>query len=161
MVDYPSVKLQVLDKSMARTTTLEAKVGTTIEYGSVFIKVQACRKSDPLDKPENASFLQIWEVPINSKKSEWLFSGWMFSSSPALSAMDHPIYDVWVLDCFDKDKKIAMKKMQSPTDTKKSTEVLEPKITIEGDDGEVEPVVATPEVSEEGVAPAEENINFE
>ena len=99
MQDRPSVQLQVLDKSTARTTTLEAKVGETIEYGSLFIKVQACRESDPLDKPESSAFLQIWEVPLNAKKSEWVFSGWMFASSPALSAMDHAVYDVWVLKC--------------------------------------------------------------
>jgi len=98
-IEYPTVKLQALDKATARTITFEAKVGSTIEYGSVFIKVQACRKAEPLDTPEDAAFLQIWEVPINSDKSEWIFSGWMFSSSPALSAMDHPVYDVWVLDC--------------------------------------------------------------
>ena len=107
MRDYPSVKLQALDKSTARTVTFEAKVGTTIEYGSLFIKIQSCRKSEPLEKPESASFLQIWEVPLNAEKSEWIFSGWMFASSPALSAMDHPVYDVWVLDCLEKKKQNA------------------------------------------------------
>ena len=106
-MDYPTVRLQALDKSTARTVTLEAKVGTTIEYGSVFIKIRACRESEPLDTPESAAFLQIWEVPLNSDKSEWVFSGWMFASSPALSAMDHPVYDVWVLDCIDKNRQNA------------------------------------------------------
>ncbi len=101
MIDYPEIKIQALNKSTARTVTLNGKVGQTIEYGSLFIKVQSCRKSEPLDKPENAAFLQIWEVPIGKKKSEWAFSGWMFSSSPAVSAMDHAVYDVWVLECFD------------------------------------------------------------
>ena len=97
--DYPSVKIQTLDKATARTNTVVVDVGQTVEFGSLFIKVQACRKSGPLDQPESAAFLQIWEVPLNAKKSEWIFSGWMFASSPALSAMDHPVYDVWVLDC--------------------------------------------------------------
>ncbi len=99
MLNYPTVVLRTLDKSTARTDTREVNIGETIEFGSLFIKVQSCRKSEPLDKPESASFIQVWEVPINSKKSEWVFSGWMFASSPALSAIDHPIYDVWVLDC--------------------------------------------------------------
>ncbi len=110
MIDYPVVKIQALDKSTARTTTLEAKVGETIQYGSLFIKVQACRKSEPLEKPESASFIQVWEVPLHSEKSEWVFSGWMFASSPALSAMDHAVYDVWVLDCLEKTgKKVSPK----------------------------------------------------
>ncbi len=100
MTDYPVVKLQSLDKSTARTMTFEARVGSTIKFGPLYIKVDACRKSSPLDSPENASFLQIWEV-TKKEEAHWIFSGWMVSSSPALSAMDHPIYDVWVLDCLE------------------------------------------------------------
>lgn len=104
MEDFSVVKLQALDKSTARTVTFQAKVGSTIQYGSLFIKTQSCRKSPPLEQPESAAFLQVWEVPLGKKKSEWIFSGWMFASSPALSAMDHPVYDVWVLDCLSDEK---------------------------------------------------------
>lgn len=104
MEDYPSVKLQGLDKSVGRTVTFEAKVGSTIQYGTLFIKIQSCRKAPPIEKPESAAFLQIWEVPPGEDKSQWVFSGWMFASSPALSAMDHPVYDVWVLDCIGREE---------------------------------------------------------
>lgn len=104
MEDYPSVKLQGLDKSVGRTVTFEAKVGSTIQYGPLFIKIHSCRKAPPIEKPESAAFLQIWEVPPGSDKSEWVFSGWMFASSPALSAMDHPVYDIWVLDCLGREE---------------------------------------------------------
>ena len=100
MIEYPQVKLQSLDKVTARTMTFEADVGSTLRFGPLYIRVQKCKKSSPIDKPEAAAFLQIWEVDPGAEP-EWVFSGWMFSSSPALSAMDHPIYDVWVLDCFD------------------------------------------------------------
>lgn len=133
MIDYKIVKLQVLDKSTARTKTIEAKVGETVQYGSVFIKAQACRKSEPLDKPESASFLQIWEVPINADLSEWVFSGWMFASSPALSAMDHAVYDVWVLDCLEPTKKEIVIKEDEPSE-EKTNSALKPKITVEGED---------------------------
>lgn len=99
MEDYPSLRLRALDKSTARTSTMEVAVGDTVQYGSLYIKVQACRQSDPLDKPESAAFLQVWELPPEETESRWVFSGWMFASSPALSAMDHPVYDVWVLGC--------------------------------------------------------------
>ena len=104
MADFPIVKLQSLDKVTARTTTFEAKVGTTSQFGPLYIRVQSCRKSDPIEQPESAAFLQVWEVPPETGKSEWIFSGWMFASSPAVSAMDHPVYDVWVLDCLNQDK---------------------------------------------------------
>lgn len=101
MQDMPVIKLQSIDKITGRTLTFEARVGSTVKYGPLYIKVQACRKAPPIEQPESAAFLQIWEVTPKDD-SKWVFSGWMFASSPALSAMDHPIYDVWVLDCLDK-----------------------------------------------------------
>ena len=102
MTDYPRVKLQSLDKITARTVTFEADVGATLKFGSLYMKVQSCQKSSPIDEPESAAFIQIWEVDTD-KKSQWVFSGWMFASSPALSSMDHAIYDVWVIDCLDNE----------------------------------------------------------
>lgn len=98
MIEFPRVKLQSLDKITARTMTFEADVGSTLRFGPLYIRVQKCKKTPPIEKPESAAFLQIWQVDPGAEP-EWVFSGWMFSSSPALSAMDHPIYDVWVLDC--------------------------------------------------------------
>ncbi|MEM7651246.1 MAG: DUF2155 domain-containing protein [Pseudomonadota bacterium] len=109
-IDYPIVKLRSLDKITARTQVFEAQVGRTIKFGGVYIKVQACRKAPELEQPEAAAFLQVWEVPgedaIAEPKAQWIFSGWMFASSPGLSAMDHPIYDVWVLDCLQTQAEI-------------------------------------------------------
>jgi hypothetical protein len=105
MQDYPKIRLRSLDKITARTMTFDARVGTTIKFGSIYIKIQACRKPDIQETPESAAFLQVWEVDT-SAQSKWIFSGWMFASSPALSAMDHPIYDVWVIDCLDANNKI-------------------------------------------------------
>jgi hypothetical protein len=101
--DYPVVKLRALDKVTARTMTFEAKVGATVKFGEIFIKVQACRKPPPVEKTEAASFLQIWQTDSVTDESKWVFSGWTFSSSPTLSPVDHPIYDVWVLDCLGRD----------------------------------------------------------
>ena len=104
MEDYPEVELRLLDKSTARATTQTVTVGSTIQFGSLYIKIQACRKADPIEKPESAAFLQVWELPPEEQESRWVFSGWMFASSPALSAMDHPVYDVWVLNCTGREE---------------------------------------------------------
>tara|TARA_B100001989_G_C24533205_1_gene462839 strand:- start:994 stop:1482 length:489 start_codon:yes stop_codon:yes gene_type:complete len=100
MTEYPVAKLRYLDKVTARNTTFEAIVGETMNFGPLYVKVQSCKKSSPIDQPESAAFLQIWEAE-DGKDSEWVFSGWMFASSPGLSPMDHPVYDVWVLDCLE------------------------------------------------------------
>ena len=102
MEDQPYVRLRSLDKTSARTMTFDARVGSTVKFGPLFIKTQACRKAPPIEAPEAAAFLQVWEQLVDGT-SKWVFSGWMFASSPALSPMDHPVYDVWVLDCLNKE----------------------------------------------------------
>jgi hypothetical protein len=90
--------LQALDKVTARVTTLEAPLGETVKYGSLEIIARACDKRPPEETPESAAFLDIWETRPG-EPVQGVFRGWMFASSPALSAMEHPVYDVWVLDC--------------------------------------------------------------
>ncbi len=92
--------LRTIDKVSARSSTFEVPVDKTVKFGSsLYIRLRACRKSSPLDQPESAAFLQIWERKPADEKSTWVFSGWMFASNPSLSAMDHPVYDVWLIDC--------------------------------------------------------------
>lgn len=101
LVDMPVVKLQSLDKITARTMIFEARVGNTVKFGPLYIKIRACRKAPPIEQPEAAAFLQVWEV-TPQEEAKWVFSGWMYASSPGLSAMNHPVYDVWVIDCLER-----------------------------------------------------------
>jgi hypothetical protein len=89
--------LQAMDKVTARISKLEAPIGETVKYGDLEIQVKSCRKRPPEEPPESAAFIEIFET--KKGKREKVFSGWMFASSPALSAMEHPVYDVWVVDC--------------------------------------------------------------
>lgn len=100
MENTSTVVLRTIDKLSARTHTFDIPVDKTVKFGtSLFIKARACRKSSPLDQPESAAFLQIWERKPTEQTSHWVFSGWMFASNPSLSYMDHPVYDVWVIEC--------------------------------------------------------------
>lgn len=96
--DAPILRLRILDKVRAASRTYELAVDKTVAYSNLRIRPRACRKSSPLNEPESAAFLQIWEVKPDGT-SAWVFSGWMFASSPSLSAMDHAVYDVTVLEC--------------------------------------------------------------
>lgn len=97
--------LQTLDKVTARTRTVTLPIGKPSAIGPIFVDVKTCQKTPPTEQPEAAAFIQVWEAKPksaqngNQPESQWVFSGWMFASSPALSAMNHPIYDVWVKDC--------------------------------------------------------------
>ena len=95
---YNVAVLQALDKVTARVSTFVAPVNATIRFGTLEIIARTCDKRPPEETPESAAFLDIWEArpgePVVS-----VYRGWMFASSPALAAMEHPVYDVWVLDC--------------------------------------------------------------
>lgn len=98
MIPQPIAVLQGLDKISARASQIEAPVGASIRFGTLSIIVRDCEQSAPEDAPENAGFIQIYETPPGGETKR-LFSGWMFSSSPAISGLEHAVYDVTLLGC--------------------------------------------------------------
>lgn len=89
--------LQGLNKSTAKVSILELKVGQEIQFGNISIIAHKCWKA-PLDqRPENKILLEVSEKKAEGKKR--IFYGWMMSSSPSISGMEHPIYDVIAMDC--------------------------------------------------------------
>jgi hypothetical protein len=95
---FPVAVLQTLDKVTGRVRTLDAPVEQTVRFGTLDIMVRTCRKRPPEETPESAAFVEVRDIkPGETPKT--LFTGWMFASSPAVSALEHPVYDVWVLDC--------------------------------------------------------------
>ena len=98
MIAEPLAQMQGLDKITARVSQFNAPVGQTVRFGTLSVIVRDCRRSPPEERPENAAFVEIYENRPGEEK-ERLFSGWMFSSSPALSALEHAVYDVNLLAC--------------------------------------------------------------
>jgi len=92
--------LQGLDKVTARVSAIEVPVDGSGRFGTLAVTVRACHKAPPDEPPENAAFLEITEYRPNDQAEE-IFRGWMFSSSPGLSALEHPIYDISVIECRD------------------------------------------------------------
>ena len=90
--------LQGLDKTTARVSTIEAPLDRPARFGTLQIVVRACHKKPPTETPESAAFLEIVDIRPDSPAIP-VFTGWMFASSPSVSAMEHPVYDVWVIDC--------------------------------------------------------------
>lgn len=95
---YQTAVLQGLDKVTARVTTLRVDVGSTVRFGTLEIIVRHCDKRPAEETPESAAFIDVWEVRPGEAAAS-MFRGWMFASSPALNALEHPVYDVWVLGC--------------------------------------------------------------
>ena len=94
----PVAVLEGLDKITARVSKFEAPVGTPVQFGTLAIRVRDCEKSPPEETPESAAFVEIDDTRTGEVRTR-VFSGWMFASSPALSALEHPVYDVILLDC--------------------------------------------------------------
>lgn len=95
---FPIAVLRTLDKVTARVSTIEVPVGSSTELGALEVTVRACDKRPPEETPESAAFLEISETK-EGEPAKMVFSGWMFASSPSLSALEHPVYDIWVVDC--------------------------------------------------------------
>lgn len=104
-LDYrpaPIAQLQGLDKITARISTFEVPVGRAATFGTLEIRVDACYRTPPEERPESATFLDIADIRDDGNGTRTkLFSGWMFASSPGLSALEHPVYDVWLKECLD------------------------------------------------------------
>jgi hypothetical protein len=90
--------LRGLDKITARITTFDAPVNEPVRFGTLEIVARTCDKRPPEEPPEVTAFLEIAELKQGEQRAP-LFTGWMFASSPAVSALEHPVYDVWVIDC--------------------------------------------------------------
>ena len=98
--DYEEIAvLEALDKITGRVFKLEAAIGSEVEFGRLRINPYKCYKSPPEQPPESIAFLEIREARPNQEIRQ-VFSGWMFASSPGLSTLEHPIYDIVVLDCY-------------------------------------------------------------
>ena len=97
-VDYNVVVLQGLNKVTGHISRFEGPVGASLRFGTLEIIARHCWKAPPEDQPENAALLDISELKPD-EGAVGIFLGWMFSSSPGLSGLEHAVYDITVLSC--------------------------------------------------------------
>jgi hypothetical protein len=100
-----SAVLRGLDKVTGQTTDFTAPIGKTVKFNTLDVTVRACQKAAPEEPPATWVYLAITETPAVKKgedkqpaKAE-LMKGWMLAQSPALLALEHPVYDIWAIDC--------------------------------------------------------------
>jgi len=93
-----SVILQGLNKVTGHISKLEGPIGTVLTFDNLEIISRRCWKSPADEQPENAALLEIREVKTGEEPKK-VFLGWMFSSSPGLSGLEHPVYDVSIVSC--------------------------------------------------------------
>ncbi len=92
------VVLGGLDKIAARTARFEADINQQVFYNTLIVTARVCKTRPPEEPPESAAYIDIQERKPDGTTAN-IFSGWMFASSPALNALEHPVYDIWVISC--------------------------------------------------------------
>ncbi len=93
------IKLKVLDKVSSKNTELEFKIGDTIIYKNLQIKALKCKNSEFDDDPEITAYLQVIDLNKSGNDEVFVFNGWSFASSPSINPFDHPVYDLWIIEC--------------------------------------------------------------
>jgi hypothetical protein len=99
-IENPIAVFDGLDKILGQTTSFEANIGEEKKFGSLVVKAFACHTRPVTEKPKTVAFVQVDELSSDGKRRR-IFSGWMFAESPGLNAVEHPLYDVWLIGCRD------------------------------------------------------------
>lgn len=97
-VPMHSARLQALDKVTARVTILEARVGGSVAFGTLTINLRACQGRSPDEVPDAAAWMEITDSRA-AAGSPPAFRGWMFANAPGVNMLEHPVYDIRVLEC--------------------------------------------------------------
>ena len=92
--------IKILDKISSKNTLLKLKNGQLIKFKDLSIKSLKCKNSEFDDNPEITAYIQVRDLTNKNNDEVFVFNGWMFSSSPSITPFDHPVYDVWLVNCY-------------------------------------------------------------
>lgn len=127
------VTIRALNKVTAQSELLTLKTNEKTKFGQLEITAVTCRISSPTSQTDYAALLDISEHVLGGSTPQLkpLFRGWMYASSPSITALEHPVYDVTMVECADitpakKEEKSADKGQKSkeskPADAAKKTD---------------------------------------
>ena len=92
--------IKILDKISSKNTLLKLKNGELNQFNDLSIKSLKCKNSEFDDNPEITAYIQVRDLTSKNNDEVFVFNGWMFSSSPSITPFDHPVYDVWLVNCY-------------------------------------------------------------
>ena len=92
--------LKILDKISSKNTLVKLKNGELITFKDLTIKSLKCKNSEFDDNPEITAYIQVKDLIDENNNEVFVFNGWMFSSSPSIKPFDHPVYDIWLVNCY-------------------------------------------------------------
>jgi hypothetical protein len=97
-IKNPTAVFSGLDKITGRIVSFETAVNETVQFGALQMTARVCFTKPPTENPNTTSFVEVEEIGTDGKNRR-VFSGWMFAASPGLHSIEHPVYDIWLVDC--------------------------------------------------------------
>ena len=97
-IENPVAVFSGLDKITGRITTFDVYVNETVQFGALQVTPRVCYSRPATEEPKTDSFVEVDEITLD-RKIRRIFTGWMFAESPGLNAVEHPVYDVWLVEC--------------------------------------------------------------
>jgi len=95
LAEAPGAVLRGLDKVAGISSDITLSVGQSVDFGHITVTLKECRY--PADDPSSNAYAYVIIADQGAAQPD--FEGWMIADSPALSALDHQRYDVWVMRC--------------------------------------------------------------
>jgi hypothetical protein len=92
--------IKILDKISSKNILLKLKNGDLVIFKDLSIKSLKCKNSEFDDNPEITAYIQVRDLNNSNNDEVFVFNGWMFSSSPSITPFDHPVYDIWLVNCY-------------------------------------------------------------
>ena len=92
--------IKILDKISSKNELVKLTNGEELIHKDLAIKSMKCTNSEFDDHPEIKAYIQVRDLTKKNNDKVFIFNGWMFSSSPSIAPFDHPVYDVWLVDCY-------------------------------------------------------------
>ena len=99
-LDGNNTDIKILDKISSKNELVNLINGEELIYKDLAIKSMKCTNSEFDDNPEIKAYIQVRDLTKNDNDKVYFFNGWMFSSSPSIAPVDHPVYDIWLVDCY-------------------------------------------------------------
>ena len=92
--------IKILDKISSKNELIKLNNEVEFIYKDLAIKSMKCTNSKFNDNPEIKAYIQVRDLAQNDNDNVYVFNGWMFSSSPSIAPFDHPVYDIWLVNCY-------------------------------------------------------------
>jgi hypothetical protein len=97
-ISNPIASFSGLDKITGRITNFDVYIDETGQFGALQITPRVCYTRPPNEAQRTSVFIEVDQVSLKGG-AQRIFTGWMFADSPALNAIDNPVYDIWLVDC--------------------------------------------------------------